>query len=494
MSTSSYYQKNLAPVPMFEYQKPSVNALVTADVTKYDVVKPGKDMTKLLYDLLSNATPHGTEQVIRDIIIDYFGNNKDVKPFVDAKGNLHIQVGDKPSTMFSSHMDIVGQHKEARVNTLHISGDKDEVGAGYVYASRPTQESYYADSSGNQVSESVMKQDARSNGFQYQNYTLFPNHGIKNKRQLFGSDSAFDGWVPTNLTYTLETHTVNKPCILGADDKLGCYIMCRLIEAGVEGYYVFHVGEECGGIGSNYTSEHRADTFRGMNHCIAFDRARYSSIITHQSGGRCCSDEFADALAEQMNPHLPPQQQMESDPTGSFTDSANYTNLIPECTNLSVGYRDQHTDREHFDLLWLEQHLIPALLKVDWSSLPAVRRIGKPDVPRFHRSRGYSHGYGQRQLGYQSPKQTSVVSTRRSLKEEARKSQSALDKFDNCLDKIEKFDPDDGFFYGESNRQKVQRVVATFIRDKYSIEDMAQLVVTVAENAENDWKYDNFNF
>tara|TARA_R100000084_G_scaffold44975_1_gene18505 strand:+ start:174 stop:437 length:264 start_codon:yes stop_codon:yes gene_type:complete len=87
-----------------------------------------------------------------------------------------------------------------------------------------------------------------------------------------------------------------------------------------------------------------------------------------------------------------------------------------------------------------------------------------------------------------------MVSTRRSLKEEARKSQSALDKFDNCLDKIEKFDPDNGFFYGESNRQKVQRVVATFLRDKYSIEDMAQLVVTVAENAENDWKYDNFNF
>ena len=57
---------------------------------------------------------------------------------------------------------------------------------------------------------------------------------------------------------------------------------------------------------------------------------------------------------------------------GSFTDSANYTHLIAECTNVAVGYFDQHTAREKFDLEWLERHLIPALIKVDWDNLPVL--------------------------------------------------------------------------------------------------------------------------
>lgn len=163
--------------------------------------------------------------------------------------------------------------------------------------------------------------------------------------------------------------------ILGADDKVGCYIMLRMLEQKIPGIYVFHVGEECGGIGSIHLSTKEAALFENINRCIAFDRKGYNSIITQQ-GDICCSDEFADALAGQLNKLVPEASAFEKDNTGTFTDSANYTNLIEECTNLSVGYWNQHGPKEHFDPLWLEKIFIPAVLKVRWSSLPTVRKKG----------------------------------------------------------------------------------------------------------------------
>ena len=120
-------------------------------------------------------------------------------------------------------------------------------------------------------------------GRSYSYYTLFPNNGVANKRTLFGSNSQFDDWTSTDIKYTT-TRTVTKPtpCVLGADDKLGCYIMCRLIEAGVSGLYVFHVGEEVGGIGSSYLAKTYPDKFHNIDRCIAFDRKGYSDVITHQ--------------------------------------------------------------------------------------------------------------------------------------------------------------------------------------------------------------------
>ncbi|KKL15832.1 hypothetical protein LCGC14_2501660, partial [marine sediment metagenome] len=46
---------------------------------------------------------------------------------------------------------------------------------------------------------------------------------------------------------------------------------------------------------------------------------------------------------------------------------------IPECTNLSVGYFCQHSSEECLNTGWLETILMPALLEVDWESLPTER-------------------------------------------------------------------------------------------------------------------------
>jgi hypothetical protein len=62
------------------------------------------------------------------------------------------------------------------------------------------------------------------------------------------------------------------------------------------------------------------------------------------------------------------------DPTGVFTDSANFMELIPECTNISVGYFNEHTYKEALNIDFLEK-LADACLKVNWTSLPVARFV-----------------------------------------------------------------------------------------------------------------------
>jgi hypothetical protein len=86
-------------------------------------------------------------------------------------------------------------------------------------------------------------------------------------------------------------------------------------------------------------------------------------VITHQMCGRCCSDEFAKALCDQLG--------MRHEPCdgGTFTDSANYVDLIPECTNISAGYLNEHTRHETLNQRYLSQ-LLDAMCQVDWEGLP----------------------------------------------------------------------------------------------------------------------------
>jgi hypothetical protein len=154
--------------------------------------------------------------------------------------------------------------------------------------------------------------------------------------------------------------------ILGADDKIGVALMVKMIEAGVPGWYIFHVGEEVGLRGSSAALRSFPDILQTMKRCVAFDRKGYTSVITVQCGDRTCSDEFANALASQLLPGFVP------DPTGVFTDSYTYRYVIPECTNVSVGYFDQHHNTEVQDIGFAEK-LLEKLLLVDWENLPTNR-------------------------------------------------------------------------------------------------------------------------
>lgn len=153
---------------------------------------------------------------------------------------------------------------------------------------------------------------------------------------------------------------------LGADDGAGVWVLYKMIEAGVPGTYLFTVGEECGGVGAKWMAENASEFLGTFDRAIEFDRRGTTSVITHQGFGRCCSDEFAWALATKLGMDFKP------DDTGVYTDTAEFTEIIPECTNISCGYDHEHSGRETLDVRFLET-LLTVCLALDWSSLPVAR-------------------------------------------------------------------------------------------------------------------------
>ena len=457
------------------YNKSFFTKKEETDVEALPKITRGKEMDSLLFDLLTTVSPYGKESLISDIILKAINKGKKHKKKVisrlDVKGNLIVQVGDykKSKVMFSSHMDTVQTNLPVSETDLRLTED------GFVYASYDTEVSEYLDHSKNKVTQDDIEDFAEASGHKYQNYILL---GKGKAKTLHGSDSKFDGWVSTGLTVKPVTTLKPVPSVLGADDKLGCYIMCKLIENATEGLYIFHIGEECGGVGSSYIATSTPEVVEGMNYCIAFDRYSYGHIITHQSGGRCCSDDFVESLAAKLNPLLPPKEQMAGNSGGSFTDSANYIKLIPECTNVSVSYKSQHTTNENFDLTWFTKMLVPALLKITWYDLAVDRDPNEVSTP-------YSSRYGSQSSffknAYGSNSDTgSVVSARCSSSSTYtnRLRQSSVDKMNHILsNKFEGYDPEDGFPNNLSITQKVDLVKYTFLKNDMSMSDIAEMVV-----------------
>lgn len=187
-----------------------------------------------------------------------------------------------------------------------------------------------------------------------------------------------------NIAFTAHTDTVHKVegiqtlkiegdfvttttgSCLGADCTTGLWLMAGMIEAGVEGVYVAHAAEEIGGIGSENLVKDRPAWLIEIDAVISFDRFGTGSIITHQGGRRTASDEFSQSLAVALDLPLKP------DVYGTYTDSLEYAEVVPECTNLSVGYYDQHTPRESQDLHYA-QILLERLIEARWDTLAIVR-------------------------------------------------------------------------------------------------------------------------
>ena len=164
--------------------------------------------------------------------------------------------------------------------------------------------------------------------------------------------------------------------ILGADDKAGMTILLYMIEKNVEGLYYFFIGEERGCVGSRLASSNWSsfDFSSYITKCISFDRRGTSSVITEQLYGVCCSLEFAKDLSKRLN-DAESSFNFKPDPTGIYTDSAQFTSLISECTNISVGYYNEHSTSERQDIKHLEK-LCEAVCKVDWEALSIVKEPG----------------------------------------------------------------------------------------------------------------------
>ncbi len=198
----------------------------------------------------------------------------------------------------------------------------------------------------------------------------------------------------TKVKHVIDGHIIKTDgtSILGADDKAGVTIMLFMIMHNIAGLYYFFLGEEVGCIGSKkVAAAHEISKIDGIKKVISFDRRGTDSVITHQSGRRCCSDNFGNALADSLN-KSESTFSYKNDPTGILTDSLQFVGLYPECTNISVGYQNEHTFSEKQDIDHLTK-LANACIKIDWNSLPVERDPSTTEYDGYGTYGGYSKYY-----------------------------------------------------------------------------------------------------
>lgn len=212
-------------------------------------------------------------------------------------------------------------------------------------------------------------------------YDILPN-GFKRDEvgnyfyNIGESKTVFASHIDTvSSVYRNVNHVINGKIIstdgtstLGADDKAGMVIMLWMIKNKIPGLYYFFIGEESGCIGSKFASEN-VELFSKYDRIISFDRRGTNSVITSQYSMECCSSEFSDDLCKELNKF---GMSYVKDNTGIYTDSAEFMGIIPECTNISVGYYNEHSNFEYQDI----DHLInlaKACVLVDWENLSTKR-------------------------------------------------------------------------------------------------------------------------
>lgn len=166
-----------------------------------------------------------------------------------------------------------------------------------------------------------------------------------------------------------DTHWHADGACLGADDGAGCAMLMHLLHAGVDAYYLFTQGEECGGIGATHVAKDEA-FLKQFDRAIAFDRRGIDSVITHQGCSRTASDAFAQALSDELCADM--TLMYSPDDTGVYTDTAEFIDVIPECTNISVGYYSEHSDKESLDIIHFAA-LAARVVRIDWDALPTDR-------------------------------------------------------------------------------------------------------------------------
>jgi hypothetical protein len=177
---------------------------------------------------------------------------------------------------------------------------------------------------------------------------------------------------PTQITQEVYCDTFNTAFVdetadcLGGDDGGGIFLLLEMIEADIEGTYIFHRGEEKGCIGSKSMALNHEDFLKQFTHAIAFDRKGTTSIITHQAYGRCASDRFSQHMADLLG------MGYILDDGGIYTDTAEYTHIISECSNVSIGYQSEHSNKETLDVNHVLK-LRDKMISIEWDQIDLTK-------------------------------------------------------------------------------------------------------------------------
>ncbi len=271
---------------------------------------------------------------------------------------------------------------------------------------------------------------------------------------------------------------------LGADDKAGVTVMLWMIKNKVPGLYYFFMGEEVGCVGSGMVAKYESKKMSDYDRIISFDRRGTNSVITNQSCRTCCSDSFADDLCDELNKNGLSYQK---DTGGVYTDSAEFMDIIPECTNISVGYYSEHTMNEKQDIKHLIE-LADACLKVNWESLTTERDPNKKSYTRTSypsNYKTYCDSEDWYEEDFEIPKgvwSRKNKKTRRSKK----RGRVYFDSGSDLVDVTKTFTPSDMV-------SKYDWIIEKFVDDDFSIEDL-HIVRDCYLNMDSDYDVYFYNY
>lgn len=210
----------------------------------------------------------------------------------------------------------------------------------------------------------------------------------KSSKTLFCCHMDTVGSIPIDVKPIIENGIIKvgnkKANCLGGDDKCGMLCLLSMIDYNIPGTYIFHVGEEKGCHGAR----HIYNTFNlsSFSRAIEFDRRGISSVITEMGSTITCSDTFANAVKNLLNKF---NLDYKLDNTGVSTDVLQYEDEIPEVTNLSVGFKNEHSSNEVIDSIFLINELIPSIVNIDWETLP-IERDPKGQNKKFYKTKYHS--------------------------------------------------------------------------------------------------------
>ena len=186
----------------------------------------------------------------------------------------------------------------------------------------------------------------------------------------YGSDETHQDVVLNNGIWTLAESSQHSGNCLGADDAAGVAIILELLtRRAINARFIIHRGEECGTVGASAIQGHAS--VAGINWAISLDRKGTGDVVRTQRRSPTASHKFTEWVAERLASEMDSPWRVVD---GVFTDSAEYASSVQECTNLSVGYFDQHSAYESLDEGFVER-LVEALPNVGWEHAPLDRDL-----------------------------------------------------------------------------------------------------------------------
>ena len=138
---------------------------------------------------------------------------------------------------------------------------------------------------------------------------------------------------PSEIYFDRQKGVLWSPGGAGFDDRVGVFMILKIIAAGYRPHIIFTTGEEIGAVGASNLTLVEREPFAPMKYIIQLDRRGTCDCVFYD----CDNPEFTQYVSSFGF----------IEAFGSFTD---ISEICPRWkiagVNLSVGYQDEHTDSE----------------------------------------------------------------------------------------------------------------------------------------------------